>query len=297
MSISSPIQRILKRIAELPTLPTVLEQILEMTAADDTSAQDLVEILSTDQSLTANLLRVANSPVYGVPYRIQSVKQAVVLLGFNEVRGIAVGATVFSNLRGIKDSAFDREAFWRHCFLVAHLTRELYPLSPAPEAKPLYYTAGLLHDVGVVVLDQFFQEEFTAIIEAVKQDKLEPREAENRFLGADHQEIGAMLLRRWQLPEPLVQVVAAHHTPWEAKELRPLAAALFFANFIAQLLEYPAYVGLPAPELEAIYEGDSAAALAEAGLLLDRAAIENVVAKYRDDRVLLDLIMGSASGL
>jgi len=288
--------QILRRIEDLPTLPTVLQQIMDITSQEDSSASDLIEIVNADQSLTANLLRVANSPVYGVPYRIESARQAIVLLGFNEVRSIALSATVFSTLAdsGPK-SVFKREGFWRHSYLVAHLTREFFDLFPDPDHKALYFTAGLLHDIGIVVLDQFFPTEFTEILAMIRQEKDDPLTIEKRYLNVTHAQVGAALLKRWQLPADLVAAVEGHHSLEKIKDPAPLHKALYYGNLLAKILGYLAYsTGTPL-ELATFYQSEEAAKLRETGALLDEDILTKKVDKYKNDQEMIDLILGAAA--
>jgi len=270
---------------------------LEITSQEDTGAADIIGVIDADQSLTANLLRVANSPVFGVPNRIQSAKQAVVLLGFNEVRSIALSATVFSMFEAAEgETVFNREAFWRHSYLVAHLTRELFTKFPDADNKALYFTAGLLHDIGIVVMDQFFRPEFKDIVETIQQENEMPLRAEGRFMGVNHAAIGAVLLRRWQLPKLLVKVVETHHNPWDAPAAAaPLVRALYYGNLLAQLIGYPAYAQSEAPTVEGFLDSADAQQLAEAGMPLDKQWLADTVTRYKEDEILLDLIMGAAT--
>jgi len=298
MPATNPIDKILKRIEKLPTLPTVLHQILELTASQDSSADDLIEVITADQSLTANLLKVANSPVYGVPYRIQSAKQAVVLLGFNEVRNIALSASVFANLNGPQNlRTFNRDRFWQHSFLVAHLAREMYALFPHPPLKTLYFTAGILHDIGIVVLDRFFQVEFADIIDTIEQEHVAPEKAEMRYLGVTHADIGGALLQRWQLPETLVHAVREHHTPWTIETERPLLLALYYANLVAKLLGYAPYTNIAPTELLDFYQSPEAIRLDKLGLLLEQKILEDWLDRYRNDQEKMAAILMHAAAL
>lgn len=298
MPATNPIDKILKRIEKLPTLPTVLHQILELTASPDSSADDLIRVITVDQSLTANLLKVANSPIYGIPYRIESAKQAVVLLGFNEVRNIALSASVFASLNGPQNlRTFSRDRFWQHSFLVAHLTREMYALFPDPRMKTLYFTAGILHDIGIVVLDRFFQIEFADIIDTIEQERLIPVKAEMRYLGVTHAEIGGALLHRWQLPENLVSAVREHHTPWAIEEERPLLLALYYANLLAKLLGYAPYTNVEPSELGDFYQSTEAIRLDKLGLLLEQKVLDEWLERYRRDEEKMKAIMEHAAAL
>jgi putative nucleotidyltransferase with HDIG domain len=282
MLAADTVQKILRRIDQLPTLPTVIDQIMDLTDRDDTSAAQLLAVIAADQSLTANLLKVANSPVYGVPYRIETAKQAVLLLGFEEIRHLAMSALIFTHLTiKVGGAAFSRERFWRHSFLVADLARAWYAVFPNRALKPAYFTAGLLHDIGKVVLDYYFPEDFANILDVMRQEQEPPLRAEERFLGVTHAFVGAALLQRWQLPKYIVEAVREHHSPWEVRAEPQLAAALYYANLLAGLLGQPAYPDEITPSVDQFYDSRDARRLADADLLVERERLEHLLAAQR----------------
>jgi len=284
MNASRDIEQILGTIDQLPTVPSVLHEILSLTQRERSSANDLVKVIARDQSLTANLLRIANSPVFGMPYRVQSARQAVVLLGFNEVRNLALSVSVFAGFPASSQGArFDRGAFWRHAALVGDLTRDLFARYSDPDAKTLYYTAGLLHDIGVVVLDRFFPAVFAEIADTIARENLAPAAAETRHLGVAHGLIGARLLRRWQLPGELVEAVETMSAPWQALRPSPLAMALFYANLLAELLGYPAFDQAPPLTANDFFASRDAERLEEAGWLWSRDELDAALMRLRAD--------------
>ena len=274
----------LKRIRDLPTLPTVVHDIMRMTADEFTSAGDLVNVILSDQSLTANLLKVANSPIYGVPKRIESVRQAVVLLGFSEVHNIALSASVFSTMHRTSGQAvFDRKRFWSHSYLVAYLTREMYE-RPNPLHPATYFTTGLLHDIGKVVLDQYLPDDFSTINEMIRSRAVTSTEAETQVLGATHAEIGSLLLQRWRLPLEQAAAIRHHHAPWEADDNRQLATALYYADLLTGFLGYTSFADEPAGTLETFYDSNEAEQLDTAGLLIPHEVLAQKLKKLQKNQ-------------
>lgn len=271
MSGQELLKRTLQRIDDLPTLPVVVQEIISVTNREDSNAQDLIDIINMDTSLTANLLKVANSPVFGLPQQIDSTRKAVVLLGFEEVRNIALSAGVFAGLQSEEDeSIFAQDAYWRHSFLVAYLARELYRLFPSQKQKSSYFTAGLLHDIGYVVLGQHFPRELKFITELVQHQKASQLEAEEKFLGATHSFIGGSLLQRWQLPQEQINAVMEHHSPWQAKGEKELVTAVYYANIAAQILGYNVRAEQAAVTLDSFYGSSDIQHLEQSGMLLPR---------------------------
>jgi HD-like signal output (HDOD) protein len=293
---TTQVSQVLKQIEQLPTLSTVLNRVVDITSQDDSNAADLLEVITTDQSLTANILRVANSPVYGVPYRIESARQAILLLGFEEVRNIALSASIFKTLTlKANTGTFDRHLFWKHSLLVANLAREFGPLFPKPQYKASLFTVGLLHDIGKVVLDQYFPTEFADIVETIRQEPdARPLRIEERYLGVTHAYLGSFLLKRWQLPLFFVEAVHHHHAPWEAKTDKELAAVLYYANLVAWLLGIPSYVDEPPIDLDRFYESREKKALEAAGMLVDRKTLAKKLAAYQEHPDKLEKIFKQA---
>jgi len=285
----------LKRIDDLPTLPTVLQKIIEMTSGNDASAQDVIDEMSADQSLTANLLKVANSPVYGVSKRIESIRQAVVLLGFQEVRNIALSASVFSTLEVAgRRGTFDRQVFWAHSYLVGYITRDLYKQFPEPRSQASYFTCGLLHDIGKVVLDQYFMREFFMIVDAIRERNVSACTAERDLLTMTHADIGGLLLERWKLPADQVTAVREHHTPWNTPS--KLATALYYANQLAFMLGYGSMKEEPPVTLDSFYASEDVAWLDEKGILLPRQVLSAKFEELRADEERLAKAINQSAG-
>jgi putative nucleotidyltransferase with HDIG domain len=209
---SEETRRVVERVVDLPTLPAVTAQVFRVVEDERSSAQDLASVIATDQSLTSRILRLANSAFYGFPRAITSVNQAVVLLGFGTVKGLVLAATVAERLAGGEGSSFDRERFWLHTVGVANAARIVArSLRGVPEE--LAYVAGLLHDIGKLVLDRFFVHEYSEAALLARRLPCLIRDAELTVLGLDHAEVGGRLMERWRLATAIVVPVAYHHRP------------------------------------------------------------------------------------
>ena len=201
------------RIDELPTLPVVVPKILKLVENDRTSATDLTDVISKDPALTAKILKAANSAYYGFSQEINSLDHAVALLGLNMVKSLALSIGVVRSLPSQeRHPTFSREGLWMHCLAVASTVRELGNRRLSGRESDYLFVLGLLHDIGKLVLDQFFHEPFQQAMKAVGEpDTREPYQAERLFIGLDHGEIGAMLLTRWQFPSKIIGPIAVHH--------------------------------------------------------------------------------------
>lgn len=209
------LRRSTESVITLPTLPASVERLLEMVGRPETSARSLASAIAMDQVLTARLLRLANSSYYGFSQKVSTVSLALVMLGFDAAKDIALTTTVmraFGSAKG--DPRFDLSRFWAHAVSVASASRFLSRVlrigSPG-EA----FTAGILHDIGQVVLHAYHPESFGKVLEKVIEEGAPLLETELEILGATHPQVGGWLCRRWNLPEAICASVEFHHAPLE----------------------------------------------------------------------------------
>lgn len=224
-----------RTINDLPTLPHVVSQILEKTRDNDANLGEVVSIISTDQALVSTLLKLVNSAFYGFSRRITTLKQAITLLGFKSVRNVVVNCGVVGIFRKRTFNNHYRFRLWDHsvcCAVAARILAEMKGYRAKEEA----FTAGLLHDIGKVVIDQYAPKDSAAIMRRVEAGA-EPRAAEIEVLGVDHTEVGAWIAERWHLPKTLCWVIEHHHDP-EAPEIpgdRTLLRLIATANALASI--------------------------------------------------------------
>lgn len=217
------------RIKDLPTLPSVLGKILATAADPDSSALDLGQHIAADQSLSATLLKLVNSAYYGFYRQISSVTQAIVMLGFLEVRNLTLTATAFRTLSQ-SSSDYDRTQLWRHSLATAMAAERLAKL--AKIEKEGTFEAGLLHDFGKVALDMLYPAEFREAAKTAHARHIYMFEAEQEVFGMDHAAIGGLLGEHWNLPEAVVEAVRLHHTPEQAEAAPKLTHLVNIANYV-----------------------------------------------------------------
>ncbi|WP_456431356.1 HDOD domain-containing protein [Thermosulfuriphilus sp.] len=227
----------LKNIDTLPTIPLTVQKVLQALETDDISAQELEEIIKDDQALAAKILKVSNSPLYRGGQPVVSLRQAIMRLGFVEVKNItlALALTQFvENSRPFEE--FDLNNLWLHAVVTARAAEYLgKELSSDTEAL---YTAGLLHDIGRFIIYLYLPEDFARIFKLSREESLSLTEAEGRF-GVSHAEVGAYLAESWNFPEPIVKGIRWHHQPTETKDSSNLAGLIYVADAIT----YPLGLG------------------------------------------------------
>lgn len=217
------------RIRELPTLPTVLGKILNTAADPDASALDLGKHITADQSLSATLLKLVNSAYYGFYRQVTSVTQAIVILGFLEVRNLALTATAFRCLNS-GSSEFDRLQLWRHSLASAMAAEELVRLTKKDVDGA--FEAALLHDIGKVVLDTLYPELFLQAARDAHATGRLVSESLREVAGLDHAEAGGLLGEHWNLPPAVVAAIRFHLDPASAPEQADLICLTAAANAI-----------------------------------------------------------------
>ena len=229
------LKKLVDKVVNLPTLPAVMTRIIQKVEDPETTTNEIVDIISVDQALTMKVLKIVNSAYYGFRQRISTLERAVVILGFNNVKNLALSASIFDTLGGEGDGIFNRNKFWEHSIGCGVTTKALArKLRHDPRTLEEAFTAGLLHDIGKVVLDKYVHEEFDEVVKtAIKKDMLIV-DAEREVLGADHTDMGHWLAVKWGLPNSLKEVISFHHSPESAKEARELTGLIHFADILTR---------------------------------------------------------------
>jgi putative nucleotidyltransferase with HDIG domain len=197
--------------ANLPSLSSIGSALNELLGADQRYTTQIAEIIRRDPSLTSRLLHLVNSVYYGLAHPIKSIEEAVFFIGVRQIRQLAMVTPVIEEFQKItSDRRFPWRQFWRHCIGTALITRELVDLVNAPEGES-DYVAGLIHDVGKIVMSSVFPDHFRAIYYTDHSSGLELVQMEREILGMDHAELGALFLKKQKLPEVFVEVARYHH--------------------------------------------------------------------------------------
>lgn len=210
------LEEIVGKVDELPALPYVTYRVLQLTSDPKTTIPELSAAIAADQVLTAKALRMANSVFYGYARRISSIDDALIILGFNTVRDLVLAASVYNVLdRELPGYFLSKGDLWRHSITTALLSRLLARKLEVPLAEEAF-TAGLLHDIGKIILNNYMTDKFTKVIDWVEKENVPFMEAENTILGFDHAIVGARVAAKWNLPDQLVEAIANHHHPGKA---------------------------------------------------------------------------------
>ena len=231
------IERLVSGIpSSLGSCGPVLREIEAELRSPQCSLSTVGEAIEKDPDLTSRLLRLGNSPFYGYTSRLTSVAEAISLIGIQRVQDLLLASSIIERFSGVEEEYVNMQSFWRHslaCGIAARVVATELRL-PKPDK---YFVAGLLHDVGRLVLLGQSPEAAQQVFALYKTERMLLREAEMKVLGFDHQQIGGALLRHWRYPVALIGAVASHHHPTLADVGREEAAIVHFCDHLVNAMQ------------------------------------------------------------
>jgi HD-like signal output (HDOD) protein/prolyl-tRNA editing enzyme YbaK/EbsC (Cys-tRNA(Pro) deacylase) len=250
------VKRNIEEFHELPALPATAAQILRLAADPRANARQLADTIQQDPALSAQVLRYANSSMYGYAGSIKDLQTAIArVLGFEFVLNLALGFSIGKSLRVPQDGPFGLDAFWKHSVYAGRLMEQLAGLLPGRQKLPrgTAYLAGLLQNLGRLVLGHTFQPEFFILNRFAQANPDMPtRELERHVLGVTHDQIGAWLMEAWGLPQELVVAVRHHHDEgyWDQHAIYPQLVLIVNRALAEHGLGETDHIGIPAFSLE-----------------------------------------------
>ncbi len=229
----------LEKITELPVLPQHVQQLMSCVEDTEVDIQEVTQILQRDPSLTARVLLVANSPLYGMHRQVTRLGQAVMVLGLEAVRNIALSVSLFQMFKPNADLILKPDEFWKHSLVVACLAR-LIAKHLNFEDPDNAFTAGLLHDFGKIVMMKHFPKEFSLAVLGAKRQEGLLTELEKKYFGIDHTAVGKILGEHWNFPTSLTKTITHHHEKLKITWPAPLEdqdlSVVKIANNLAKLI-------------------------------------------------------------
>jgi len=236
-------EQILQIVDKIPAFPESVHRVIELTSSIDTPPKEIVGVIEHDPILTMRLLRTVNSPYFGLSREVTGIKQAVVYVGMNTVKNVAITVATAGALPKTSKAGLDVKAIWMHSLrvgVIAKLTARRVGVSPNHLAG--YFVAGLLHDIGKIVCAEYLSEPYAKVLKACQDDPGRMIEHERKILGTDHAEVGALVAEKWKLPADLIQALRVHHMLVDTPELVPepsdLALGVCFGNIAAHQLVF-----------------------------------------------------------
>jgi putative nucleotidyltransferase with HDIG domain len=219
-------QKLAAAVERMPAFPKSVQSILELTRKMDVDPKQIVQLIEKDPVMTVKILRVINSAFYALPRKVASINHAVIMLGFNTIKNMALGLAAAGMLPSKNDAGFPAAEYLVHSLAVAGACRQLAGKLGGIDAQEAYI-AGLLHDFGKIVFAQYFPVEFRSALD-LAADGLPLQDAERQTLGTDHTVAGSMLAEQWQFPATLTTAIRDHHA--EQPPTEGVALCLFLAD-------------------------------------------------------------------
>lgn len=227
-------QKLAAAVDRMPAFPKSVQKILELTRDVNCSPKDLVQVIDKDPVVTVKVLRVVNSAYYSLPKQITSINHAVVYLGFNTIKNLALSIAAIGMLPADNEAGFDGQQYLLHSLATAGIAKQL---ASRVGVDPMdCFIAGLLHDFGKVVFAQFMPKEFRQALELSQWNESSLHLALREVIGVDHAAVGAMLVEKWRFPPDLIETVGHQYGP-ELKDT-PMIACVFAANQISKKLSF-----------------------------------------------------------
>ena len=219
----------LEKIDDLPTLLTIALEVERLIKDPNTSVEKIEYLIKNDPSLTAKVLKVANSANYSGTKRILSLHQAITRLGFDEIYKISIA---ISFLNTFKPKNINYEKFWIHSITTAYIAMKLNELSDDDIDAESVFTGGILHDIGVIILDQYFSDLYKKVFDIATNKNIDLALIEQNVLGITHAEVGAILLQKWKIPIQITDIILNHHNPKNSIAAQRDTKLVYLADFM-----------------------------------------------------------------
>ena len=240
-TIDSKVKRVVSNIRNLPTPPIVFHQIQKVINDPNVSAEQIANILAEDPAMSVKVLRLTNSAFYGLSREIESVKHAVIIVGLEAIKNLVLSASVLDMFKGKTLDEDFQDKFWRHslatafgCRLLSKRLRDHVMVDPDSA-----FSAGLLHDVGKIILVCFLDDEYKRFKEARDTNNtMMDCDLEKEVLGYNHAEIGGLLTEQWKIPGKLTEAILHHHHVEEVNSDSALSCIVYLANYLAKKTFY-----------------------------------------------------------
>ncbi len=209
---------ILLDIKNLPSIPKVMLEVQALLRNESHNTVKLAGIVGKDQGLTTKILMIANSPLYGLQRKVSSLEFAIMLLGVNEVANIVTALSLAETIKVDNIKGLNFMEFWKHSMLVGTAAKDIAKRLGFFDLSGDAFVGGMLHDLGIQLTARYFPKQFEKIIETVNNGEVSFKDAEEKYLGLSHQEIGGFISRRWNLPPHLINSLMFHHNPYGAMD-------------------------------------------------------------------------------
>ena len=236
LNMSQPVtlEQLIGKGQDLPSLPEIYLRVSQQLEDENTSVQQIGDTVQNDPAITTRVLKMVNSAYYGLPNQVASIAQAVSLLGRERLKHILIGSVLRGVFSGHDNPAFSMQAFWQHSIKTAIIARQLGRQLGQIEEPEAMFTAGLLHDIGKLLLIRKFPERMLAAEEYMIQKRIDIVSAELNQLGLTHTAVGEALMHHWGLPQLLIDCAGSHHETVHDGPNRVATHLIYLANKLSE---------------------------------------------------------------
>ena len=228
-------EALLKQAGELPSLPEVYIRVTELLESEDSSAIQIGDAVQTDLALNAKVLKIINSAYYGLRNPVTSIAQAVTLMGREQLQQTLVGSVMSRVFQGFDVRGFPLRDFWQHCIKTAIVARQLAMQNARILDHEAFFTAGLLHDIGWLIIAKVNPQAFRVVNEIAEAEGKDIIQVEQEKLGVTHIDVGVELLESWCLPDLIIQCVANHHETEHTGAYAIETSIVYLANRLSRI--------------------------------------------------------------
>lgn len=228
--------KIISNILNLNVIPKVVFELMKILDNPNTTAHELNKIISKDQALVTKILSVANSPLYGLQRKVSTIDFAILVLGFKELKNIISVISISDALKNKTDKYLNQKEFMLHSYMVGSASKKIAK-DMGFQNNGEAFIAGFLHDIGISIVHRYLHSNFAMIHDLMETQKLSFRDAEIEVNGMTHEEIGSILLEKWNFPTEICDAVLNHHNPGKAQTSPSMAAIVSVADYMTQSLK------------------------------------------------------------
>lgn len=230
--------KIMMKLSALPSLPQVANRVIQLTYDPKASYDEICEVICRDQVLTSKVLKLVNSAYYGLPRKVVTITDALTILGIETLRTMVLGVSIHKALTDHKcRSVIKRKQLWRHATACAMASKLLAVRLGISESENVFI-AGLLHDIGKIILSSFLSTEYSQVIDLCKQKKCSTIEAELEVLKITHSDVGMTVAEKWNLPIILAEPIGYHHDPLHKCNYPEVVQLVYLGDIIATIAGY-----------------------------------------------------------
>ncbi len=233
---SAEARRKIENASDLPSLPSVVNEIIRLANSPRTNASDVGSIIEQDQALTTKVLKLVNSAFYGFPGQIKTVQHAVVIIGFNKVKNVVMSASLFDMTKGRQGRSIDIPQFWLYslgCAIGARVAIRDLDNNIQPDDA---FVAGLIHSLGVIIMDQIFPADYAMVKAVCEEDRITLNQAERKVLGFTSAQVGSWVAEKWRLPKMLNNSIKYSAKPALAREDQSVIVSAHIGDSLSRAL-------------------------------------------------------------